>query len=209
LHFPADPAAGLDVIDVWLDDDYGLANIKVPVRTIVDVGANIGLFALWARRAFPDAVIHAYEPNPAILPLCLANLSGLPTVTVFQEAVSDKDGNGRLEMVSDSSRLSMVSVEAAGPLKVCGFRSVLERIGGSVDLLKLDCEGGEWLIFSDAMAFERVRDIRMEYHLTEGRKVEDVLRAAEAIGFEVLELRENVGFGLAHLKNKQFDGAPR
>jgi FkbM family methyltransferase len=205
LQFPADPSAGLDVIDVWLDDDYGLADIRSPVHTVVDVGANIGLFSLWARRAFPNSTIHAYEPNPDILPICQANLSGVPAISVYGEAISDRDGYGRLELVSDSSRLSKVSVVEFGTLRLCSLRTAVQRIGGSIDLLKLDCKGGEWSIFADPKVFEQVRDIRMEYHLTDGRQVEDVRKAAQDIGFEVLELHENNGFGLAYLKNRKLE----
>jgi FkbM family methyltransferase len=34
------------------------------IKTVIDVGANIGQFALMARRVFPEAVIHSFEPMP-------------------------------------------------------------------------------------------------------------------------------------------------
>lgn len=37
---------------------------RLSCQTIVDVGANRGQFALAARRAFPDAAIHSFEPLP-------------------------------------------------------------------------------------------------------------------------------------------------
>ena len=44
---------------------------QLKVRTVVDVGANIGQFAEIARRAFPEATLHCFEP----LPDCFATLS--------------------------------------------------------------------------------------------------------------------------------------
>src|SRR5256885_959561 len=41
------------------------------IRTVVDIGANVGQFAEAARRAFPQAILHCFEP----LPLCFVRLS--------------------------------------------------------------------------------------------------------------------------------------
>ena len=43
-------------------------------RTIIDVGANIGLFALGAAFEFPDAQIVAYEPHPSAFGALQENL---------------------------------------------------------------------------------------------------------------------------------------
>jgi len=34
------------------------------IKTVVDVGAMIGSFALWAKEQWPNAIIHAFEPDP-------------------------------------------------------------------------------------------------------------------------------------------------
>ena len=39
-----------------------------PFRTIIDIGANRGQFAMEARRRFPAATIHALEPLPGPSP---------------------------------------------------------------------------------------------------------------------------------------------
>src|SRR6516164_5480528 len=66
LKYPNDPTLISDLINILLDDEYGLGKLRSPVNTVVDIGANIGLFSLWARHQFPNAIIHAYEPNDAI-----------------------------------------------------------------------------------------------------------------------------------------------
>src|SRR5262245_45123028 len=63
VSYPNDQTIMGDVINIFLDDEYGLRSLQFPIRTIVDIGANIGLFSLWARHNFPNATIHAYEPN--------------------------------------------------------------------------------------------------------------------------------------------------
>src|SRR6187397_1549449 len=60
LSFPDDQTLAHDVIEVWLDDDYGLGKITSSVRSVLDIGANVGLFSLWAWQYFPEARIHSY-----------------------------------------------------------------------------------------------------------------------------------------------------
>ena len=50
-------------------DEYGLqpflnSPLRHEVRTVVDIGANIGAFTLAARRMFPNARVIAIEPDP-------------------------------------------------------------------------------------------------------------------------------------------------
>ena len=43
-------------------------------KKIVDVGALIGSFSLWIHEKFPNAVIHAYEPDPESFDYLLKNI---------------------------------------------------------------------------------------------------------------------------------------
>ena len=50
--------------DIVLDDEYWLHSLPVnQIKNILDVGANVGLFSVAAKVRFPQACIHAYEPN--------------------------------------------------------------------------------------------------------------------------------------------------
>lgn len=199
LDFPEDNTIAWDVINLWLDDEYGLETISEPVSTILDVGANVGLFSLWATRIFPQAKIHAYEPNPAVQTYFCKNVAGLQNVQLFDEGIALHSGNGSIELY-ESTRLTRTIADPHGGIKMCSLRQAVERLGGKVDLLKLDCEGAEWELFSDAGAFENIREIRMEYHLTDGRDIADLKCAADRIGFNVSFLQENIGHGIAYLE---------
>ena len=61
------------------------------IRTVVDVGANIGEFARFIRRAYPDAQIVAFEPQPGPLQTLrkLAACDG--RITVVPCALGDAD----------------------------------------------------------------------------------------------------------------------
>ena len=41
--------------------------VGLGVKTVLDIGANVGRFAITARKLFPDAHIYAFEPLPDCL----------------------------------------------------------------------------------------------------------------------------------------------
>src|SRR4029079_19408211 len=51
--------------EIFVGGTYEHPQIKLPERaTIIDVGANIGLFAIWAARKYHPRTILAYEASP-------------------------------------------------------------------------------------------------------------------------------------------------
>lgn len=194
------PEEGLLVADfanVVLDDDYGLRSLRPFPETVVDVGTNVGFFAKFARHCFPDAIIHGYEPSPQTAEYARSNLEH-PRTTLFVEGVAAETGRAELEE-HGSSNLTRTLASDAGAIILTSFATVVERIGGRIDLLKVDCEGAEWDFMRDRDTFARVGKIRMEYHLVEGRSLDDLHRLAANIGFTVTRLVENDGFGIAWL----------
>lgn len=194
----ADPGAALpDFVNVVLDDDYGLRSLTGEPRTIVDIGANIGLFTAFARQLFPGAMIHAYEPSASTARWAAANTTH-PLTTVFVEGVASEAGTAAL-VEHGASNLTQTRRAEDGAVKLVAFPTVVERIGGRIDLLKIDCEGAEWDFMSDPGWFRCVAAIRMEYHLIGGRTVQDLHRLAAGLGFSVDRLVPNQGFGVAWL----------
>ena len=204
LAYPDDPAMISDVINLWLDDEYGLREIKQPVTTIVDIGANVGLFSLWARHHFRDAIIHAYEPNPEIFDYAAGNLRQM-NVSIFREGVASANSSARL-VAAKSSRLVRTEKTPKGEIKLRGIADVVDRIGGRIDLLKIDCEGAEWEIFEQHDAFRNVHQIRMEYHLLERRDLARFEHTMGELGFQIIKLITNRNFGIAWLENAQLFG---
>ena len=89
-------------------------------------------------------------------------------------------------------------VAPAGDISLVSLRTAVERLGGAVDLLKLDCEGAEWEMFDDLEPFKAVRMVRMEYHLTRpDRSLGWMIDRLESVGFSLLKLQLNQGFGIA------------
>lgn len=75
-----------------------------------------------------------------------------------------------------------------GTTRGTAFRKVLELAGGHIDILKLDCEGGEWELFEDTATWKGVRSVTMEYHLwaKPGSTDKDVRDILERLGFGIV-----------------------
>lgn len=200
LSSPNDNGYQLDVLNVMLDDEYGIEKIPENITTIVDVGANIGIFSLWAWAHFPNARVHAYEPNPKIIPYAKSNLLHAE-VEFFCEGVGSRSYVATL-VESKQSRMVQTLASATGNIPITSLATVVERIGGRVDLLKIDCEGAEWDIFLDLESLKRVGRIRMEYHLVGSRQVKDFEAAVERIQFVCEKIEEQGNHGIAWLVNK-------
>jgi len=182
--------------DIILDDEYGLNKLTRNPATVLDVGGNIGLFTLWAGVNFPQATIHVYEPNPALLHSLESNTQQVGA-TVFAEGVAGQDGAGAF-IENGESMVGQCKVAPAGDIRLVSLRTAVERLGGSVDLLKLDCEGAEWEMFDDPEPFKAIGMIRMEYHLTRpDRSLGWMIDRLESVGFSLLKLQPNQGFGIA------------
>src|SRR2546426_10302567 len=57
------------------------------VSTILDVGANVGQFALAATTRFPNAVIHSFEPVPDVADRLRRNVEGARAITAHGAAL--------------------------------------------------------------------------------------------------------------------------
>ncbi len=146
---------------IVFEDCYRLCEIPKPVRTVVDIGANIGLFALAARAHFPTCAIHCWEPNPSVYPYLDVHCASAGAI-LHKAAVGHS--NGRVFLNSHENSLhTTTSTASDGDVLLESFSSITSRIG-AIDVMKLDCEGAEWDLFRSE-GWEKVRRVVMEYHL--------------------------------------------
>ena len=123
------------------------------VKRVLDIGANQGLFALAARRQFPSAEIVCYEPNEQLATVLDHNSDQL-NAKVWYEAVTREDCKVELE-IGETDLQNTTKVSSNGEINGVAFKKAIERAGGTIDLLKLHCEGGEWELFEDEKSWER------------------------------------------------------
>ncbi|HEX7556321.1 MAG TPA: FkbM family methyltransferase [Leptolinea sp.] len=158
--------------ETFLDDFYRFEASKKPVKgTIIDIGAGIGEFAIQAAAACPDGVVYGFEPFPESYQLFQKNIkdNSLTNIHPIEAAVSSIPG----AMVMDTSSGNPLQfrmqpgVHSQSAIKTVMLIDFLNENGISqCDLLKLDCEGGEYDILLPLSQQElgRFQRIVMEYH---------------------------------------------
>ena len=180
-------------LSVHVDGDYDLPGIDwAGVRTILDVGAHVGSFTIWAARRAPGARVLAVEPNPESFALLARNIgeNGLrDRVTAVNAAVAGTPGAGMLELVDHSlgTRLAR-NGQGQVPVRIETVPNLLADAGmESVDLVKIDCEGMEYEVF-EGLGPERLRSfgaLACEYHPVAGRSVGAIEDSLKEAGFKV------------------------
>jgi FkbM family methyltransferase len=195
-NFPDETGVRVAFLELLLSDCYGLCAAPRDVRTVLDVGANVGIFCLAARAAFPRALIHAYEPNRALEPYLSVQARHADS-RVFYEAVTREGGTVSLDVQPDSVQ-SSTRATSDGTIPATAFRETVRRLGGQVDFAKVDCEGAEWEFLDDVDAWRGVREVAMEYHVRPGKSHADASDALARLGFVVESQQPAEGFGLIH-----------
>ncbi|WET81661.1 amino acid adenylation domain-containing protein [Amycolatopsis sp. QT-25] len=94
--------------EVFERDTYLRHGIEIGAgASVVDVGANIGMFSLYARRQAEGVRITAIEPAPAAFSALTTNAAlYFPGQTLVNAAISDREGTGELIVYSGYSVFS-------------------------------------------------------------------------------------------------------
>ena len=144
--------------------------------TIVDAGANIGMFALWAARQSPTARIFSLEPFPETFRLLQKNIQAnslQDRVFLFQRALARESGDRCMSGFGESPNHRLVLGGSDGDdsptvtVACCTLADFLrEQQLETVDLLKMDVEGSEWeiLLSTPPSVLKTIRNIVLEYH---------------------------------------------
>ena len=119
---------------------------------ILDGGAFKGLWTKQAAELFPGAQFILVEPNPTLLPDIGQSIRGItPTPILVEAALGDNKGRGALnlwqnaDVEAGASLLQHVQGPARQQIQVNldTIDHIAERTGLTIDLLKLDLQGGE------------------------------------------------------------------
>lgn len=183
--------------------------------TVVDVGANIGAFAVYAARQVRRGRVIAFEPasdNYALLERNAA-LNGLTNLTPVRAAVAGKSGSITLYRAQGSGAHSttagrLSATTGTEQVEALTLEEVFRRYDiGTCQLLKLNCEGAEFEILYGApdSILERVDRIAMEYHAVENKrqKANELVGYLCDHGFEVVDYIDYVGLDCGFLSVKR------
>jgi FkbM family methyltransferase len=147
-----------------------LAGILSDGDTFLDIGANIGIFAVniaGFRSLYPSLKTYAFEPNRDTARRLRVNAEPLG-IKVFNVALSDR--NEAREFVDGAVSNVFTTIENASSYSIQKEREVCEcrrldglEIEGSSLVMKIDVEGQEWEVLQGALLLFESNKVKALY----------------------------------------------
>jgi len=164
FHIPPEwPTAAESMQAIWSGEYSYSRERPEDVRTVIDVGANIGGFIVWACEWWPTIErVEAYEPHHEAARICRTNVAHLGRVNVWECAIT-------------TALRAHLAPEPGREDNWGGMRTHGVNVGTSVDvmrpmdlprcdLLKIDCEGCELEVLQHYPYLEDCRIVLVEIH---------------------------------------------
>lgn len=161
--------------EVFFDEAYlaGMPLDVPPGGDVIDIGANIGAFSMFALHRLKAGRVVAFEPDPVNFAHLSTNASLAPAgrLVAVQEAIADAAGEmtfhrGNAGGVSTSGSLLSTKGEKV-TVRTTTLEAALDDHGiESCAFLKMDCEGAEYAILYGApdAVLARIRQMVIEVH---------------------------------------------
>jgi len=164
------------VTDEMYLDDYGLRRIDFRDGDIVvDVGAHVGIFAIYLAKRHPGVRVLAFEPDPVNYANLLANIAanGVANVIPHHLAVTCDGRQFTLDRPPGHTGgaggfLTQHEGHARSTVDSITLDEIFARHAvARCKLLKIDCEGAEYEILPSTSVLDRVEWLSGEFHSNE------------------------------------------
>jgi FkbM family methyltransferase len=159
---------------VWLIGEYSKHDFQIKKKdTVIDVGAHIGLFSLYASQHCTKGQIYAFEPMKENYEVLKSNIqiNNFSNIKAENYAISKSTSKIILYQNNDDSGHSKF-IKTNNPIEV-NSKSLNDFFNEEkiekCDLLKLDCEGSEYEIIEGLKDenFKKIEKMIIEYHLAD------------------------------------------
>jgi FkbM family methyltransferase len=190
--------------EIWIENIYKKKNFDIKNNDIIiDIGANIGLFSLWAYQFCKKGQIYCYEPNNDNFIILEKNIleNNLTNISAFKKIVSNTEGIRKLYQTNDfgtnniyGSKNDSIDVQSITLEKIFDENKI-----SNCSFLKMDCEGAEYEILLNLPEsfFTKINKICLEYHnMTElNHNVNDLIKKLKSYKFiiEIFPTSEQYG----------------
>jgi FkbM family methyltransferase len=167
-----DRTALYTVGEVFVDKIYRIGAKLRESPVVVDLGANIGIYSLYAAHTYRNASVYSVEPDEINFAQLQANIAanGLEgKVHAIRAAVAPEDGELTFYLHPTSSAAHSLVKKSPDFVKITALtlNSVFENFRiDRCDILKMDIEGAEYevLFQCNPDLLKRVDHLFVEYH---------------------------------------------
>ena len=189
-------------------------DVRKSDQVIIDAGANVGIFALWAAQIAPGARIVCLEPHPQSFERLRETIDSNRLSQRVQPVQSALGGDSQprwMQEARDSASTARYVDTQAGTdgsriqVPCMTLPEVFERCGlEEVDLLKMDIECAEYetLLATPPEVLRRLRRINVELHVPDtvsAAQRDTLLAYLEQSGFALGRYdRDKNGYGIAY-----------
>jgi FkbM family methyltransferase len=219
ISIPNAGGARVPVYEVFAEDCYDLAwflgDLADRPIHVLDIGAHVGTFSCSLGRLHPQATVDAYEPTYDTAQFLRRNVAanGLEgRIHVHEAALAGETGFAMFERTGNASgfnRLAAVDGRDEGiRVETVSFDDVVARSDQPIELVKMDCEGGEYdLVYrSDPANWQSVQRLVLEYHPVQGESWEELRAWFAGVGLHVVRSSPGTpGLGVAWLSREPLD----
>ena len=150
--------------EVLLDDEYFLDYINEKISTVIDIGANLGIFSIASKLHFPETIIIAFEPNPNVFKILEKN-SKVFNYKCVKKGIGSKKTKCKLIEGGSHGELTSIDENENGNIEVISLDCIFDLYNIKyIDLLKMDIEGNEYNVLSNCNKLNSIKYITIEYH---------------------------------------------
>lgn len=154
---------------IFVNEDLSFINeIKLPLGTIVDAGANIGLSTVYLKNKFPNAAIISIEPSLVNFKILKKNIEGYQNISIVNGAlmgsrqkvsINNPDTDYASFRVSETNNLDDIQA-----YPISHFINMTDA--KQIDFFKIDIEGSERDVFEkiEDATIKKISAFAIEIH---------------------------------------------
>jgi FkbM family methyltransferase len=220
---PNQRGARVPVYEIFAEDCYQLEPFLGPLMErpvqVLDVGGHIGTFSCRLTQLHPKASVMTYEPSAVTADYLRRNIAQnkvADRVQVFESALAAKTGT---VLFSDNGAGSGLNSLASGhgsegvetEVPAISFDDAVAGAPAPVDVVKIDCEGGEYdlVLGSSPESWASVQRVVIEFHPVPGHDWDELRERFEAVGLHVQQESKLGGYGCVWLSREPLKLVPR
>jgi len=215
--------ARVPVYEIFAEDCYQLAPFLGPLLNrpvqVLDIGGHIGTFSCQLTQLHPRASVLAYEPSAVTAEYLRRNIERnnvADRVQVFKSAVAATSGIAVFRDNGAGSGLNSLrsghgSVGTDTEVSTVSFDEAVANAPAPVDVVKIDCEGGEYdlVLGSSPESWASVQRVVIEFHPVAGHGWDELRDRFEGVGLSVQQQSIVGGYGCVWLSREPLTLAPR